>query len=71
MLSSNHFCRGNANSITHSECVFVASFIRHAVRMRRVVFSFVAYPAYSIFTHCLKNRRFSKIKKFLNIKCMY
>jgi hypothetical protein len=35
--SRSQCCHGNAISITHSECVFVAEVIQHAMRMRRVV----------------------------------
>ena len=35
--SRNHFCRGKAISITYSECVFVASGIQYATRMRHVI----------------------------------
>ena len=36
--SYNHCCSGKAISITYSECVFVALFIQHAMRMRRFIF---------------------------------
>ena len=35
--SCNHCCSGRAVSITHSECMFVALCIQHAMRMRHVV----------------------------------
>ena len=40
--SGNQFCSGRAVSITHSECVFVDLFIRHAKRMRRIILSSMA-----------------------------
>jgi hypothetical protein len=33
--SRNHYCRGKAISITHSQCASVALVIQHAMRMRR------------------------------------
>jgi hypothetical protein len=47
----NLFCSGNAISITYSECVFVALRIQHAVRMRRIILSFVVYLAVPYFPH--------------------
>jgi hypothetical protein len=35
--SHNPCCRGEAISITYSECVFVALVIQHAKRMRRII----------------------------------
>jgi len=37
------------NVITHSECVFVAIVMQHALRLRRVVLSCVAYSFVSLF----------------------
>ena len=33
----NHCCRGRAINITHSECVFIALSIQHAMRVRHIV----------------------------------
>jgi hypothetical protein len=43
--SRNNCYRGKALSITYSECVFVALYIRHEKRMRRIKLSPVACPA--------------------------
>jgi len=34
--SSNHSCREIANNVTYSECVLVALFMQHAMRMRHI-----------------------------------
>ena len=41
----NRCCIGKAISIAYSECVFVALFIQHAMRMRPVILSSVECPA--------------------------
>jgi hypothetical protein len=49
--SQNHFCLGNVIIITYSNCVSVALVIEHAMRMRRIILSFVAclhLPNFSI-----------------------
>jgi hypothetical protein len=48
--SRNHCCRGKAISIRYSECVFVALVIHHAMRMRHIIFSYVACLAVYIFS---------------------
>ena len=54
-------CRGKAISITHSECVFVALVIQHAMRMRRV---WLARP-HNIFFHFISQKaRISKKKSY-------
>jgi hypothetical protein len=53
--SCNHCCRGNAMSITHSECVFIALGMQHAMRMRRIVLPSVVCPAVPHFPHYLIN----------------
>jgi len=50
--SFKHCCSGRAVSVTcvtYSESVFVALDIQHAVRMRRVTLSSVAWPALQFF----------------------
>ena len=37
-------CSGKATSIAHSECVFIALVIQHAMRMRHVILPSVACP---------------------------
>jgi len=41
----NHFCFGEAVSITYSEFVCEALFIQHAKRMRHIIWSSVAWLA--------------------------
>jgi hypothetical protein len=48
--SCDHFCCGKAITITYSECVFLALGIEHAMRMRRVIFSYVACPTVPYFS---------------------
>ena len=40
--SPTYFCRGNAISITYSQCVSVALVIKHATGMRHIIFKSVA-----------------------------
>jgi len=40
--SCNHWYRTKARSITYCECMFVASVIQHAKRMRLIMFSAVS-----------------------------
>jgi len=58
--SCNHFWGGKAICITHSESVFVAFGTQHSLRMRRIIFSFGAYPLYNIFHTISKRAQFSK-----------
>jgi hypothetical protein len=51
--SSNHCCRGEAISITYSECVSVVLVIEHAKRMRRIILSCGACLAVPHFSHHL------------------
>ena len=46
--SSNHFVRGK-KKIIYSGCVFVALFIRNAVRMRRIISLYMACLAVQYF----------------------
>ena len=48
--SCNHCCRGKAKSNTYCERVFVVSGIQHAMRMRRIAFSYVACQALQYFS---------------------
>jgi hypothetical protein len=52
-----HCCCGKVISIADFECASIALFIQHAVRMRLMILSSVAFPAigYHIFPHCLIN----------------
>ena len=63
--SFNHCCSGKAVSITYSESVFVALDIQHAMRIRRVTLSSVAWPTLQFFfPHYLINGTiFGKRKK--------
>ena len=42
-----------AISVTYSVCVFVALIIQHAMSMRRLILSSVAFPASTIFFHVI------------------
>jgi len=48
--SRSHFCRGKAVSITYSERVSVALSMQHAMRMRRVILSYVVCPTLQYFS---------------------
>jgi len=68
--SPNHFCSGKAVISTYSECVYVASVIQHAMRMRRIILSSLARPAVQYFSTLSHKRRDFRGKKYLlNVKC--
>ena len=48
---ANHYCRGKAKIVTHSECVSVASVTQYANRMRRIILLFVACLAVPYLPH--------------------
>jgi hypothetical protein len=58
--------------MTYSKCVFVASGIPQATRMRHIVIcSLPPPPIYNIFPHYLTNGMIFKKKKLLNTKCVF
>jgi hypothetical protein len=57
--SRNRYCRGQAISITYSECVSVALGIQHARCLSRIILSFVTWSALPYFsTYLTKGRDF-------------
>ena len=64
-----HFCRKKTISIPYSEYVSVALYIQHAERISSNVFSSVASPAVTYFSH-YHTKGTILGKKFLNIKCV-
>ena len=70
----NHCCRGKEISIAYSECVFVALGIEHAMRMRRIILSYVAcldVTHFFLFSTLSHKRQVFRHKKLLNIKCVF
>jgi hypothetical protein len=68
--SRNHCCRRKAINITYSECLSVALFIQHAVRMCRIILSSVVCPTLQYFS-TLSHKRHGFRGKLLNIKCVF
>ena len=52
----NHICRGTEIRIAHSERVFVALGIQHAIRMRCIIFLSVACPTVPYFSTLFRIR---------------
>jgi hypothetical protein len=66
--SCYHCCSGRAVSITHSECLFAALGIQHAVRMRHLWLP----RLYRIFLHYLINGKIFEKKKDIEYKmCVF
>jgi hypothetical protein len=63
--SCDKCCSGKAIIITYSQCVFLAVIIQHAVRMRRIVLSFV-YCLVLLYSSTLSHKRHD-FRKQLNI----
>jgi hypothetical protein len=63
--SCNYCCSGKEISITYSDCVFVASGIQHAMRMRLIVIC--RLPGSTTFFH---NISWILEKKIMNKKCV-
>jgi hypothetical protein len=62
------WCSGQANCITHYECVSVVLVIQHAKRMRHVVLSSVACHTLQYFSTYLINGKVFGEKKIWDIK---
>ena len=74
MLSRKLSCRGQAVSITYSECVPVALVIQHAMRMRRNILSSAVCPAVQYFSRSLikgKNLGEERAKRKMCFDCVY
>jgi len=63
-----YFCSGRAIGIKHSECVFVALGIQHAIRMRHIVIC--GLPGSTSFPHYLINGTTSE-KKVIEYKICF
>jgi len=65
--SCNQFCNGKATNITHSECVFVALFIQHAIRTRHTILPSAACSAVQHFS-TLSHKRHNLREKVIEHK---
>jgi len=68
--SCNHCCSGKATCIAYFECVFVALFIQHAIRMPHVILSSVVCPSVQ-FLFTLPHKRKIFQNNILNIKYIF
>ena len=72
-LSCNYSCSGKAMYITYSECAPVALGIQHAMRIRQVILSSVAFltlPHFSASCHKLHDFLKKKRKNYWTKKCV-
>jgi len=69
-LSPNHCYCGKTRISAHSEYVFVALFIQHAMCMRLISLSSVVCPAQPHFSP-LSHKRYDFGEKLLNTKCVF
>ena len=67
--SRNHCYRVKSISITYSECVFVISVMRNAMRIRHIVMSVL--PRSAIFFHIISKKGTIFGKMLQNIKCVF
>jgi hypothetical protein len=66
----NHCHGGKAISITYILCVLLATIIQHAMRMYRVILSFVASLAQQHF-FIFFDKGYNLKKKLLSLKCVF
>jgi hypothetical protein len=70
--SCNYCCRGNAISITYSECLSVALVLHHAKLLSSMILSPVAWLALPpTFFHVISKWHYFREKMFLNIRCVF
>ena len=68
-LYYSHCCSSKAISVTYSECVFVASGIQHAMRMRHNVICGLSGSTIYFHKYLINGTIFEK--KIFNIKCVF